>query len=240
MSVYHNQALKTCMNNNPERTVIFFQISKILFVSRCAEPLNISCRFKKCGISPIDPDVFTNIDFVAAETTNEKQQRVIRTPPSLIYSLQCLINKKISCLTAVRKPILQALSQADNKSLLAHSPTYIAIDTMPVSLEHMGNKLLNTAVCGLPLLPPPQAENIQLEPQPSISSAPDAMHIIKLPGEILSSSPSISPLVVSTTMPSIASTSFDVPSHQIHALPKVIAQRVKITRVRGRAEPLRF
>lgn len=84
--------------------------------------------------------------------------------------------------TAVMEPILQALPQAD-KYLSFHSPINSALDnTMQVSVERKENKLLNLVVSELLLfLPSAQADNIESEPQHWKSSAPDAMHTIKLP-----------------------------------------------------------
>ena len=63
------------MNNHPGRTVTVFQISQIFSEAylKAALPLNAINGFKKCDIFPIDPDVFTDTDFVAVETTDQPE-----------------------------------------------------------------------------------------------------------------------------------------------------------------------
>lgn len=83
LSTYHNQALEKWMNNNPGRVVTVHQISKIFNEAylKAAVPLNAINGFKKCGIFPYNPDVFAEEDFIAAETTDQKNEEPT-VPPS--------------------------------------------------------------------------------------------------------------------------------------------------------------
>ncbi|CAF4935193.1 unnamed protein product [Pieris macdunnoughi] len=71
LSIYYNQALEKWMNNNPGRVVTVFQVAKIFGEAylKAATPSNIVSGFLKCGIQPINQDVFSDVDYVAAETT---------------------------------------------------------------------------------------------------------------------------------------------------------------------------
>lgn len=71
LSVYHNQELEKWMNNHPGRVVSVFQITKVFTGAylKAAVPLNAIKGFEKCGIYPLNQDVFTDVDFVAAEAT---------------------------------------------------------------------------------------------------------------------------------------------------------------------------
>ncbi|CAH2100937.1 unnamed protein product [Euphydryas editha] len=74
------------MNNNPGRVVSVFQISKVFgeVYLKGAVPLNIIKVFQKCGIMPMNPDVFTDVDFVAANTKNqEKYDESVEITPSI-------------------------------------------------------------------------------------------------------------------------------------------------------------
>lgn len=71
LSHYHDKALEKWMNNHHGRVVTFFQISQIFCESylQACTPVNAINGFRKTGIVPLNPDVFTDIDFAAAETT---------------------------------------------------------------------------------------------------------------------------------------------------------------------------
>lgn len=83
LSVYHNQALEKWMNNNPGRVVTVFQITKIFTEAylKAAVPLNSMNGFNKTGIYPLNPDIFTNVDFIAAETTDMDVDNDTVEPP---------------------------------------------------------------------------------------------------------------------------------------------------------------
>ena len=71
---YHDQALEKWLTH-PGRVVTVFQISQIFnesYMQACT-PLNAINGFKKTGIFPYDPDVFTDIDFAAAEVTEQNK-----------------------------------------------------------------------------------------------------------------------------------------------------------------------
>lgn len=72
---YHDKALEKWLINHPGSVVTVFQISQIFnesYMQACT-PLNAINGFKKTGIFPYDPDVFTNIDFAAAEVTEQNE-----------------------------------------------------------------------------------------------------------------------------------------------------------------------
>lgn len=86
LSVYHNQSLEKWMNNNPGRPVTVFQIAKIFGEAylKAAIPTNAINGFAKTGICPLNPEVFTEVDFIAAATTEnelDEEQPELPEPP---------------------------------------------------------------------------------------------------------------------------------------------------------------
>lgn len=72
LSVYHNQSLEKWMNNNPGRPVNVFKIAKIFGEAylKAAVMSNAINGFSKTGIHPLNPDVFSESDYLAAATTD--------------------------------------------------------------------------------------------------------------------------------------------------------------------------
>lgn len=73
LSVYLDQALEKWLNHHPGRTVTVFQISQIFcegYLKACI-PTNGINGFRKTGIFPFDPEVFSDVDFLAAEVTDQ-------------------------------------------------------------------------------------------------------------------------------------------------------------------------
>lgn len=70
---YHDEALEKWLTNDPGRNVTVFQISSIFNESymKACNPMNAINGCKKAGIVPYDPDVFSDIDFAAAEVTEQ-------------------------------------------------------------------------------------------------------------------------------------------------------------------------
>lgn len=73
-NTFMDQALEKWMNNNPGRIVTTFQISRIFSEAylKSSVPNNAINGFRKTGIVPLDPDVFSDADYVAAEVTEEE------------------------------------------------------------------------------------------------------------------------------------------------------------------------
>lgn len=69
---FYTQACEKFLRNNPGRTITQFQISSLLNEAflRAAVPMTAINGFRKCGIFPLDPNVFTDEDFAAAEVTD--------------------------------------------------------------------------------------------------------------------------------------------------------------------------
>ncbi|KAF2901608.1 hypothetical protein ILUMI_04580 [Ignelater luminosus] len=72
LSCYLDQSLETWFNNHPGWTVLVFQMSSIFceaYLIGCT-PKNTAKGFQKTGILTFNANLFTDIDFVAAEVTN--------------------------------------------------------------------------------------------------------------------------------------------------------------------------
>ncbi|XP_022163625.1 uncharacterized protein LOC111029082 [Myzus persicae] len=76
LSTFYSQQLDYWLVNHPGRVVVLRQISKIFgeAYKKAANIRNACFGFKKTGIFLYDPEVFTEADFAAAETTNQIQE----------------------------------------------------------------------------------------------------------------------------------------------------------------------
>lgn len=74
LKTWHDKSLKKCLTNtNKKGGVGINEIAKIFgeaYLQACV-PLNAINGFKKTGIVPFNPDVFSEIGFVASEVTNK-------------------------------------------------------------------------------------------------------------------------------------------------------------------------
>lgn len=84
LNTFYVSSIEKFLRNNPGRTVTQFQISKLFGEAylRAATPTTAINGFRKCGICPYNPDVFTDADFAASEVTDQplmqnSQQKVL-------------------------------------------------------------------------------------------------------------------------------------------------------------------
>ncbi|XP_074036751.1 uncharacterized protein [Leptinotarsa decemlineata] len=70
-NTYSVQSIAKFFRNNPGRTVTQFQVSRLLGEAflEASTPVIAIKGFRKCGIVPIDENVFTELDYAASETT---------------------------------------------------------------------------------------------------------------------------------------------------------------------------
>lgn len=91
LSVYLDQALEKWLNHHPGRTVTVFQISQIFcegYLKACI-PTNGINGFRKTGIFPYDPEVFSDVDFLAAEVTDQIHNNLDETEDVVSGSSSC-------------------------------------------------------------------------------------------------------------------------------------------------------
>lgn len=71
--VYLHQVLEKWLNHHSDKTLRVFQISKIFCegYSKACTPTNEINGFVKNGIYPFDPEVFSDVDFLAAEVIHQ-------------------------------------------------------------------------------------------------------------------------------------------------------------------------
>ncbi|XP_054720511.1 uncharacterized protein LOC129230132 [Uloborus diversus] len=70
-NTYYVQAIERFLRNNPGRQVTQYQVSRLLgesFLSAATPTVAVN-GFRRCGIVPINRDVFTEADFIASTTT---------------------------------------------------------------------------------------------------------------------------------------------------------------------------
>ncbi|KAK9747140.1 DDE superfamily endonuclease [Popillia japonica] len=69
---FYIKEVELFLKNNPGRTVSQFQIAKLFGAAhlRAALPSTAVNGFRHCGISPYNPNIFSDADFVAADVTN--------------------------------------------------------------------------------------------------------------------------------------------------------------------------
>uniref|UniRef100_A0A2H1VRL1 SFRICE_011313 n=1 Tax=Spodoptera frugiperda TaxID=7108 RepID=A0A2H1VRL1_SPOFR len=76
--VYYNSAIDSWMMRNPGKPMTIYNIAECVGVAyaRAMTPMNIFAAFKKCGIFPFDPEIFTDIDFMPSEVTDRPEPQV--------------------------------------------------------------------------------------------------------------------------------------------------------------------
>ncbi|XP_015435159.1 PREDICTED: uncharacterized protein LOC107190790 [Dufourea novaeangliae] len=191
LSVYHNQALEKRMNNNPGRVVTVFQISKIFSESylKAAVPLNAINGFSKCGIFPYNPDVFSNVDFIAAETTEQSMESDTSKPTPYIGSVSNTIQPPalpIAFHSFPQDTIMQLSRQATPSPTYAeqnNSPSLSIITTSPstITMHNPMSPIPSTSFANF------TPSNIQ--PMPRISGKRSHSRRVRGNASILTSTP---------------------------------------------------
>ncbi|XP_046660673.1 uncharacterized protein LOC124358492 [Homalodisca vitripennis] len=76
-NTFYVQAIEKFLKNNPGRVVTQFQVGRLLGEAflKAATPATAINGFRKCGIVPLNQDVFTEADYVAAECTDVLPQQ---------------------------------------------------------------------------------------------------------------------------------------------------------------------
>ncbi|CAK1549453.1 unnamed protein product [Leptosia nina] len=72
LSTYYSAEVKKWLRDHPGRVVTPYQVAKLFGQAylKAATMLTAINGFRKCGVWPLDKNVFTDADFIAAETTN--------------------------------------------------------------------------------------------------------------------------------------------------------------------------
>ena len=72
LSTYYSAEVKKLLREHPGRIVTPYQVAKLFGAAYLQAGTMITAinGFRKCGIWPVDRNVFTEADFIAAETTN--------------------------------------------------------------------------------------------------------------------------------------------------------------------------
>lgn len=72
LSTFYSQEVMTWLRNNPGRIVTQFQLGKLFGIAyaKAATLQNALSGFSKTGIYPLNPNIFSDHDFVSASTTD--------------------------------------------------------------------------------------------------------------------------------------------------------------------------
>lgn len=70
LSTYYSAEVKKWLRDHPGRVVTPYQLTFRQAYLKAATMLTAINGFRKCGIRPLDKNVFTDADFITAETTN--------------------------------------------------------------------------------------------------------------------------------------------------------------------------
>ncbi|XP_052741851.1 uncharacterized protein LOC128198807 [Bicyclus anynana] len=208
LSVYHNQALEKWMNNNPGRVVTVFQITKIFTEAylKAAVPLNSMNGFSKTGIYPFNPDIFTNVDFIAAETTEMDVDNDTVEPPILV--------------PGTSSPPLAETMQAPSPQ--ASNPETETLQSLQVDIQE-------------PLHITPQLSPIETSTPIIIEKSPRTPLSLRQPSSFpentsASASSERLPLTLAVGLPS---TSFGVVTpREVRPIPKIVGKRATARRIR--------
>lgn len=89
LSTFYSQEVKSWLRNNPGKVVGQYQIAALfgLAYNKAATIQTAVSGFKKTGICPLDENVFSEVDFAPAETTERDEQAINTVPPQFIPQL---------------------------------------------------------------------------------------------------------------------------------------------------------
>lgn len=99
---YYNGAIDSWMMRNPGKLMTIYSVAECVgqAYAKAMTPVNIASAFKKCGIFPFDPDVFTEIDFMPSLVTDREQ--LIETASDELHPVENLaVARTENCLPDV-------------------------------------------------------------------------------------------------------------------------------------------
>lgn len=73
--VFYNNAVDSWMLRHPGSSMTIYTVAECVgeAYARAMTPINITAAFKKCGIFPYNPDIFTDLDFLPSDVTDRPQ-----------------------------------------------------------------------------------------------------------------------------------------------------------------------
>ncbi|XP_026318149.1 uncharacterized protein LOC113228920 [Hyposmocoma kahamanoa] len=255
LSIYYSAEVKKWLKEHPGRVVTAYQVAKLFgqaYLQAATMPTAIN-GFKKCGIWPLDKNVFTDADFIAAETTNTENlttgdpnmaniSELTNQPPTRVNQ-----NQPGPSTSAVEAAQQSSATVTYNDNSPEHEMAY-QVRTFPDVTLSSQNENLNERVSSQheelhsdPVLP---SNNINCDSNngTSISNKTASDSILLTQNNIDSLGPTIKHPRLSTSKEKtperqvmVATTSsFIVTPENIMAIPKEIRTQKRITRKRGK------
>lgn len=88
--VYYNSAIESWLLRNPGKPMTIYSVAECVGIAyqKAMTPVNISQAFRKCGIFPFDPNIFTEIDFLPSTVTDRPEvldEHVVHLPNANLY-----------------------------------------------------------------------------------------------------------------------------------------------------------
>lgn len=119
---YYDTGLERWLYNHPGRVVTVFQLSAIFGEAylKAATPLNAINAFKKCGIVPYNPDIFTDLDFAPSLVTEQDFENSQKQDKEQVNSQSnCSTNLTSTPSTSVTSamPLSSSISDPSSSSL---------------------------------------------------------------------------------------------------------------------------
>lgn len=157
---YYDTALEKWLNNHPGRIVTVFQISSIFCEAylKAASPLIAVNGFKKCGLVPYNPDVFSDVDFAPSLTTEKDVEEKNGGKRHEADN----INPDEPSLPTADTLILHASSSSFcNDKIVPSSSSLLSTPRKPTSFEETSLSSLNTfTVSPQDIRPLPKSVNV--------------------------------------------------------------------------------
>ncbi|XP_046397042.1 uncharacterized protein LOC124163957 [Ischnura elegans] len=220
-NTFYIQAIERFLRNNPGRQVTQYQVSRLLgesFLSAAIPTVAVK-GFRRCGIVPINRDVFTDVDFVASTTTE------IPNPSQLHPTAD--INQ------VLLDPHKEGPADADPKASATSGP----VDPDPNASATSGHvdPDLNASSTSGPTLGSGDPTTLFVLVSSSPNTSTNGYPLKRNASSALSSMPSTSSAVSPTAIPS---TSFAVSPREIIPIPKTNIIRRQNKRKKGSAAVL--
>ncbi|XP_030758537.1 uncharacterized protein LOC115884179 [Sitophilus oryzae] len=109
LKIFYDQEISKWLREHPGRVVTQYQISSLLAVAygEAATVKSATNGFEKCGLFPVNPDIFEEHEFAPSDTTNRPNNSVARDEDGLSQSQRSTENPEDpNSLTPERVPVI--------------------------------------------------------------------------------------------------------------------------------------
>lgn len=230
LSTYYSAEVKKWLRDHPGRVVTPYQVAKLFGQAylQAATMLTAINGFRKCGIWPLDKNVFTDADFITAETTNTENLAREELNVSIISNPNLQIDKG-----SVPEPLISSenavhpVLSTEKEDIVEPATSFSNNNNALVSLNSQIDISMTTT----------SSQNVTADANFNRYS-PEIINTRKNPEQTLAEQPSTSTFRAKDKTPERqikrVTSSFLVSPENIMAIPKEVRTQERKTRKRGK------